>query len=98
MCLWVRALDVYARVFKDIEPKRARLKQAEDELKVVMTELKLKQEKLAEVENQIKELQNQYERSVSEKKKLEHSIGQTSSRLKRASKLLSFLLLAPHGA
>ena len=56
-----------------------------------MSELKLKQDKLKEVENQIKQLQDQYEFSVSEKKKLEHSISQTSSRLKRASKLTTAL-------
>ena len=91
LCLWARAIDIYARVFKEVEPKKAKLAQAEGELKIVMTELKAKQDKLAEVENQIKELQNQYEHSVSEKKKLEHSIGQTSSRLKRASKLTTAL-------
>ena len=91
LCLWARAIDIYARVFKEVEPKKAKLAQAEAELKIVMTELKAKQDKLADVENQIKELQNQYEHSVSEKKKLEHSIGQTSSRLKRASKLTTAL-------
>lgn len=68
LCLWVRAMDVYAKVAKEVEPKREKLKLAEDELKVVMSELKLKQDKLADVENQIKELQNQYEFSVSEKR------------------------------
>lgn len=91
MCLWVRALDIYAKVFKEVEPKKAKLKQAEDELKVVMGELKIKQDKLAEVEAQIKELQDMYETSVSEKKKLEHGMAQTSSRLKRASKLTTAL-------
>jgi dynein heavy chain, axonemal len=91
ICMWVRAIELYARVFREVEPKRAKLKQAEEELKVVMTELKGKQDKLQEVENQIKALQSQYEFSVSEKKKLEYSIGQTSSRLKRASKLTTAL-------
>lgn len=36
-------------------------------------------------------MQNQYDASVTEKKKLEHSIQQTSSRLKRASKLTTAL-------
>jgi len=91
MCLWVRAIDIYARVFKEVEPKKAKLRQAEEELKVVMSELKVKQDKLAEVEAQIRELQNSYETSVSEKKKLEHGMAQTSSRLKRASKLTTAL-------
>lgn len=54
MCMWARAIELYARVFKEVEPKRQKLKQAEEELKVVMTELKGKQDKLQEVENQIK--------------------------------------------
>lgn len=91
LCLWVRAIDVYAKVAKEVEPKKARLKLAKDELNVVMSELKIKQDKLADVENQIRELQSQYDHSVSEKKKLEHSIQQTSSRLKRASKLTTAL-------
>ena len=91
LCLWVRAIDIYARVFKEVEPKKAKLKLAEDELRVVMSELKLKQDKLAQVENQIRELQDQYDSSVAEKKKLEHSMQQTASRLKRASKLTTAL-------
>lgn len=91
LCQWVRAIDVYAKVFKEVEPKKAKLKLAEDDLKSVLSELKVKQDKLADVEAQIKELQNQYDASVTEKKKLEHSIQQTSSRLKRASKLTTAL-------
>lgn len=54
LCLWVRAIDVYAKVFKEVEPKKAKLKIAEDDLKAVLSELKIKQDKLAEVEGQIK--------------------------------------------
>ena len=91
LCMWVRAIDIYSKVFKEVEPKREKLRGAEEELKIVMSELKKKQDKLQEVENQIKELQKQYDFSVSEKKKLEHSINQTSQRLKRASKLTTAL-------
>ena len=91
LCLWVRAIDVYAKVIKEVGPKKENLRKAEEDLKIVMSELKKKQDKLQEVENQIKELQKQYDFSVSEKKKLEHSINQTSSRLKRASKLTTAL-------
>jgi dynein heavy chain len=91
LCLWVHAIAIYARVFKEVEPKREKLKQAEEELRVVMDELKKKQQKLQEVEGKIQELQSQYDQSVSEKKKLEYSMNQTSSRLKRASKLTTAL-------
>ena len=89
--MWVCAIDVYAKVIKEVGPKKENLRKAEEDLRIVMGELKKKQDKLQEVENQIKELQKQYDFSVSEKKKLEHSINQTSSRLKRASKLTTAL-------
>jgi dynein heavy chain len=91
LCLWVHAIAIYAKVFKEVEPKREKLKQAEEELRIVMDELKKKQLKLQEVESKIQELQSQYDQSVSEKKKLEYSMNQTSSRLKRASKLTTAL-------
>lgn len=56
LCQWVRAIDVYAKVYKEVEPKKAKLKLAEDDLKSVLGELKVKQDKLAQVEGQIKGL------------------------------------------
>ena len=50
MCMWVRAMDLYAHVFRTVEPKRQKLAAAEAELDAVMTTLKEKQEKLAAVE------------------------------------------------
>ncbi|GIQ87318.1 dynein heavy chain, partial [Kipferlia bialata] len=32
LCMWVRAMDVYARVAKEVEPKKARLQEAKDDL------------------------------------------------------------------
>ena len=88
MCMWVRAMDKYARVFKDVQPKRERLQEAQSELDVVMSSLKEKQDKLRAVEEQIAELQQQYDDSVAQKKVLEKSIATTAARLKRASKLI----------
>ncbi|KAL8568337.1 Dynein heavy chain 6, axonemal [Nucella lapillus] len=91
MCMWVRAMDLYAKVFKTVQPKRARLAGAEAELEMVMKTLKDKQDKLAAVEAQIAELQKTYDDSVSEKQKLERNIATTAGRLKRASKLTTAL-------
>uniref|UniRef100_A0A3B4FEJ7 Dynein heavy chain 6, axonemal-like n=1 Tax=Pundamilia nyererei TaxID=303518 RepID=A0A3B4FEJ7_9CICH len=57
MCMWVRAMDLYSRVFKEVGPKREKLAKAQEELDVTMATLKEKQKKLQEVENQIKVLQ-----------------------------------------
>ncbi|XP_070178052.1 dynein axonemal heavy chain 6-like [Littorina saxatilis] len=91
MCMWVRAMDLYARVFRTVEPKRLRLAQAESELAATMKTLKEKQDKLAAVEAKIAELQKSYDDSITEKQKLERNIATTGSRLKRASKLTSAL-------
>ncbi|XP_050398729.1 dynein axonemal heavy chain 6 [Patella vulgata] len=91
MCMWVRAMDLYAHVFRTVEPKRQRLAAAENELSTTMKKLKEKQDQLSEVEAKIAELQKSYDDSVSEKQKLERNIATTGARLKRASKLTTAL-------
>ena len=91
MCMWVRAMDLYAKVIKTVEPKRQKLKAAQDELAVVMSTLKEKQDKLAAVEAQIAALQKSYDDSVAEKQKLEKTMALTTARLKRSGKLTSAL-------
>lgn len=91
MCMWVRAMDLYAKVIKTVEPKRQRLASAQAELDVVMATLKEKQEKLAGVERQIAELQKMYDESVAEKQKLEKNMSLTQARLKRSGKLTTAL-------
>lgn len=88
---WVIAMDMYAKISKEVEPKRKRVAAAEADLRVVTDQLKKKQQQLQEVESKIKQLQDSYDHQVAEKKKLEISIMQTQSRLKRASKLTTAL-------
>ena len=40
LCMWVRAIDLYTKIFKSIEPKRIRLLQAESELAEAMAALR----------------------------------------------------------
>lgn len=88
---WVIAMDMYAKISKEVEPKRKRVAAAETDLRAVTDQLKKKQQQLNQVEAKIKELQESYDHQVAEKKKLEISIMQTQSRLKRASKLTTAL-------
>uniref|UniRef100_A0A1X7UKU1 AAA+ ATPase domain-containing protein n=2 Tax=Amphimedon queenslandica TaxID=400682 RepID=A0A1X7UKU1_AMPQE len=91
MCMWVRAMDKYSKVFRTVEPKRERLKVARGELNKMMSELKEKQAALGEVEAKIAQLQASYEKSVAEKEELTKNIRQTQARLQRASKLTTGL-------
>ncbi|XP_027139394.1 dynein heavy chain 6, axonemal [Larimichthys crocea] len=91
MCMWVRAMDLYSRVLKEVGPKRAKLAKAQEELDMTMATLMEKQQKLQEVENQIKVLQEQFDSSVKEKENLVNTMALTQVRLTRAGKLTSAL-------
>jgi dynein heavy chain, axonemal len=59
LCMWCRAIDVYAGVAKDVEPKRERLRQADQELKEAQDRLALKQQELQQVQNNVSKLEGQ---------------------------------------
>lgn len=67
------------------------LEQANKELDLVVSKLREKQAALKAVEDKINELQATYNKSVSEKKALEHNLALTAARLKRAGKLTTAL-------
>jgi dynein heavy chain len=91
MCMWVRAMELYARVYRTVEPKREKLAVAEAALKKTMGELQEKQAKLKEVEDKIAALQKMYKESVAAKEELEKKQKQTAGRLQRAGKLTAAL-------
>ncbi|XP_043915244.1 dynein axonemal heavy chain 6 [Protopterus annectens] len=91
MCMWVRAMDLYSRVLKEVEPKRQKLAAAQAELDATMSTLRDKQKRLKEVEDQIQQLQDQYETSVTEKESLAKTMALTQGRLTRAGKLTAAL-------
>ncbi|XP_041838798.1 dynein heavy chain 6, axonemal [Melanotaenia boesemani] len=91
MCMWVRAMDLYSRVLKDVGPKRKKLAKAQEDLDMTMATLRDKQQKLQEVQNQIKVLEEQFENSISEKGDLVNKMALTQARLTRAGKLTSSL-------
>ncbi len=49
LCLWVRAMETYGTVARDVAPKRAKLKAAQDNLAKKQTALAAAQQQLAEV-------------------------------------------------
>ncbi|KAK3507623.1 hypothetical protein QTP70_031174 [Hemibagrus guttatus] len=91
MCMWVKAMDLYSRVLKEVGPKREKLASAQADLDATSATLKQKQAKLQEVENEIKVLQQQYSSSLAEKETLAESMALTKARLGRSGKLTSAL-------
>lgn len=91
MCLWVRAMDDFAKIYRVVEPKIKRHKEAEIELKKIMQVLKQKQNELAEVEEKIQTLKDTIEMKSREFKDLQDTVDLTSNRLNRAGRLTSAL-------
>ncbi|KAL2609519.1 hypothetical protein R1flu_028092 [Riccia fluitans] len=91
MCMWVRAMNVYADVAKVVAPKKAALNQAEAALKQAADTLAGKQKQLAEVEAQVAKLKANLDVVQSDMDKLKAQALLTENRLVRAGKLTSAL-------
>ncbi|XP_072373357.1 dynein axonemal heavy chain 6 [Scyliorhinus torazame] len=91
MCMWVRAMDLYSRVSKEVEPKRMKLSGAQAELDATLATLKEKQNKLRQLDQRLEELQEMYDSSVGEKEELAQTMELTQARLVRAGKLTAAL-------
>ena len=65
--MWVRAIDLYAKIFKSIEPKRVRLLNAESELADLMKALRAETDRVAHIESTITNIQNSYQERVKRK-------------------------------
>ncbi|KAK9823872.1 hypothetical protein WJX72_006072 [[Myrmecia] bisecta] len=91
LCLWVRAMEVYGTVAKDIAPKRAKLKAAQETLARKQAALATAQTQLAQVLAKVQALKEQYEGSTSRKRALEEELEDLEGKLGRAEKLLAGL-------
>ncbi|KAK0131808.1 Dynein heavy chain 6, axonemal [Merluccius polli] len=91
MCMWVRAMDLYSRVLKEVGPKRKKLAAAQAELDETMATLQEKQAQLQAVEDQIRVLREQFDHSIAEKDELAKTMALTEARLGRSGKLTAAL-------
>ncbi|XP_037101848.1 dynein heavy chain 6, axonemal [Syngnathus acus] len=91
MCMWVRAMDIYSRILKEVGPKREAFAKAQSELEITMATLMEKQQLLQSVEDKIRVLQESYDSSLNEKQDLVNTMAVTQARLTRAGKLTSAL-------
>eukprot|EP00798_Chlamydomonas_sp_ICE-L_P021154 gene21154-28043_t len=91
LCSWVRAMETYDKVAKVVRPKRAALKEAEEQLATVMAALKVKQDQLAEVERKLALLGEQLDTAKAKKAQLESDVAMCTEKLDRAQKLIGGL-------
>ena len=91
LCMWARAMDVYARVAKEVEPKKAKLAEANAQLDTAMSTLNGKKANLKEVQDKVAELERQLNEALHEQKSLKDQAELCEARLVRAGKLTSAL-------
>jgi dynein heavy chain len=91
MCDWVCAMELYAKVFRDVEPRRIALQKAEEKLAKKKSELAAAEEKLAEVVAMVAALEKGYEESETKKATLIAESKELEDKLVRASQLVAGL-------
>ena len=91
LCMWVRAVDTYAGVAKEVEPKRKRLKEADELLQVAQSSLAEKQAQLESVVEKVRQLEEQLAQAQSDQKQLQDEADLCEARVARAAKLTSAL-------
>ncbi|XP_014909460.1 dynein heavy chain 7, axonemal [Poecilia latipinna] len=91
MCKWVCAMDKYDKVAKVVAPKKAKLAEAEGELKIAMDALHIKQAALKEVQDKLAKLEDTLEANKNKKADLEFQVDLCSKKLERAEQLIGGL-------
>ena len=89
LCQWVHAMFIYGNVAKEVAPKRAKLKAAQEALKKKQAALKEAEQKLQVVLDKVQALKDKYEHSTSKKKALEDELADLEAKLQRAEKLVN---------
>ncbi|KAG7383179.1 hypothetical protein PHYPSEUDO_003966 [Phytophthora pseudosyringae] len=87
LCMWVHAIDTYARVFREVGPKRQRLSEMNAVLEVANKKLEVKQQELATVQVKVRKLKEKCDATLTEKQRLIDESELTHQRLKNAEKL-----------
>merc|ERR1719440_1948720 len=91
LCMWVRAMEVYGRIAKDVAPKRAKLQQAMKTLEQKQKQLAAAMAKVKEMNDKVLELREKYDESTAFKEKLKQDSDDLERKLDRASALVGGL-------
>ena len=91
ICSWVRAMYKYHFVARAVEPKREKLRIANETLQNTLRQLNDAKTRLKEVQDRVAEMEAKYESMVAKKKQLEDKAEECSSKLVRAEKLINAL-------
>lgn len=91
LCKWVRAMEIYDRVAKEVGPKKEALAKAQAELAETMANLQEKRATLKGVEERMAALEAQFLEMTQKKDALERQVDSVEKQLARAEKLITSL-------
>ncbi|CAG9819075.1 unnamed protein product [Phaedon cochleariae] len=91
LCIWVIAIEKYAKVWKIVGPKKAKLDEALESLKEKQMMLAEAQAKLAELNLTLQKLQEEYEEKLAQKEELNRKAELLKLKLERAATLVECL-------
>ena len=91
LCEWVIAMEMYAKVFRDVEPRRNALRKAEDSLATKQAELADAETQLREVRMKVSKLEETFGASEQEQAVLRKEADALEGKLKAAAKLVDGL-------
>uniref|UniRef100_A0A8C5L4X8 Dynein axonemal heavy chain 2 n=1 Tax=Jaculus jaculus TaxID=51337 RepID=A0A8C5L4X8_JACJA len=91
LCMWVRAMELYGRLYRVVEPKRMRMNAALAQLQEKQAALAEAQEKLREVAEKLEMLKKQYDEKLAQKEELRKKSEEMELKLERAGMLVSGL-------
>ncbi|CAI5672498.1 unnamed protein product [Oreochromis niloticus] len=91
LCMWVRAMEVYGRVYRVVEPKRAQLNAAMAQLAEKQAALAEAQNKLRALGEKLEQLKKQHSEKLAMKESLRKKSDEMEVKLDRAGKLVTGL-------
>jgi len=91
LCSWVVNIVQYYKVYRDVEPKRQALAQANNDLQQSQEKLKAIQEKIEELDKNLAELKAQFEKATADKLKCEEEANATNATIALANRLVNGL-------
>ncbi|KAJ9508838.1 hypothetical protein QJQ45_028152, partial [Haematococcus lacustris] len=91
LCQWAEAMCTYHEVAKVVEPKIAKLREAESELKVATKEKNAAEDRMAKVQAKLDEMQAQFDAAMALKQALEDDAAATQKKMDSATALINAL-------
>lgn len=88
LCMWVRAMEKYGHIWREVAPKQQAVKEAEANLQSKTKALQEATQKLKEAEEQVAQLKADYEQLVTKKDNYRAEAENTAIKLERAQKVV----------